>query len=66
MRLLNTVAAFGDSSLGDDLFPGGEDPLTTTDAAILETASTEVGFAVRAAATVGGTSMDEALFSICR
>lgn len=60
--LLNTLATLGESSLGDDLFPGGEDPLTTTDAAILETASTELGFAVRAAATVGGTSMDEALF----
>ncbi len=60
--LLNTVAAFGVSSLGEDLFPGGEDPLTTGDVTLLETASTDLGFSVRAAATLGGTSMDEALY----
>lgn len=60
--LANTLAAFGASSLGDDLFPGGEDPLTTGDSALLEAASTDLGFTVRAAATLGGASMDETLF----
>jgi len=58
----NIAAAFGQSALGEPLFPGGEDAHTTTDLDVLNTASTEVGFGVRAAALGAGESMDEVVY----
>jgi hypothetical protein len=45
----NVTDAFSRSALGDDLFPNGEDAHTSDDKFILETASSEIGFAVRSA-----------------
>lgn len=60
--LANAKASFGESSLGDALFPGGEDPHTTTDPDILMKASSEIGLAVRAAAVMDDLAMDEVVY----
>lgn len=60
--LANVQSAFGQSALGVDLFPGGEDPHSTADGALLDAASTELGRAVRTAAGFSGLSFDEVLF----
>lgn len=60
--LANAKSTFGESSLGDALFPGGEDPHTTADPDILANASSEVGLAVRAAAVMGDLAMDEVVY----
>ncbi|MDH3616959.1 MAG: hypothetical protein OEQ90_10875 [Gammaproteobacteria bacterium] len=59
--LANAKAAFGSASLGGDLFPGGEDPHSTTDLELLATASSDLGLAVRTAAGFAGLSMDEVM-----
>ena len=58
----NTAAAYGTSDLGDELFPAGEDPATSTDSDVLDTASTSLGIAVRAAAAIADVSADQAMF----
>jgi hypothetical protein len=58
----NVLATFGESALGEALFPGDEDPHTSTDTDILETASRELGFAARAAAVYNGLTMDEVMY----
>ena len=60
--LANAKAAFGESSLGDALFPSGEDPHTTADPEILMNASSDVGFAVRAAAVMDDLATDEVVY----
>lgn len=57
----NVVASFGQSSLGTDLFPGGVDVHDTTDADILDNASGDLGFAVRAASVMNTLPMEEVL-----
>ncbi|MGB5164256.1 MAG: hypothetical protein WBN61_03285 [Woeseiaceae bacterium] len=57
----NVVATFGSSSLGDDLFPGGEDAHSTGDLDILSNASGEIGLAVRRAALLNSVSMNDVL-----
>ncbi len=61
VALANATGVFGASSLGDELFPGGENPQTTTDIDVLAGASSAVGLAVRTAAGFAGLSMDEVL-----
>jgi len=61
VALGNAKAAFGSAALGDDLFPGGEDPHDTTDLELLATASSDLGLAVRTAAGFAGLSMDEVM-----
>jgi len=61
VALANATAAFGTSSLGDELFPGGEDPNDTADLDVLATASSELGLAVRTASGFAGLSRDEVL-----
>ena len=58
----NTMAGFGTSSLGNELFPGSEDPRTTEDLDLLESASSDLGFAVRGAAVIAGVSSDEVVY----
>ncbi len=61
VALANATGVFGSSSLGDDLFPGGEDPQSTDDLDILASASTALGLAVRTAAGFAGLSTDEVM-----
>ena len=61
VALTNATSVFGSSSLGEDLFPGGEDPQSTTDLELLADASSALGLAVRTAAGFAGLSMDEVL-----
>lgn len=62
IALANAKSTFGESSLGEALFPGDEDPQSTTDLDVLETASSEVGLAIRTAAVMNGLSMDEVMY----
>ncbi|MCP4301295.1 MAG: hypothetical protein GY783_11975, partial [Gammaproteobacteria bacterium] len=62
VALANATTVFASSSLGDDLFPGGEDPHTATDLDLLATASSAMGQAVRTAAGFAGLSMDEVMY----
>ncbi len=61
VALDNATSVFGSSSLGEDLFPGGENPQSTTDADVLAGASSALGLAVRTAAGFAGLSLDEVL-----
>lgn len=61
VALMNATDVFGTSSLGDDLFPGGEDPQSTDDLELLASTSSALGQAVRTAAGFAGLSMDEVI-----
>ncbi len=57
--LLSVQDALGADAQDGELFPGAEDPVSTSDEAVLERASTFVGRLVRTAAAVLGITPDE-------
>lgn len=61
VALTNATSVFGSSALGEDLFPGGENPQSTTDTDVLAGASSALGRAVRTAAAFAGLSTNEVL-----
>ncbi|MBT8441493.1 MAG: hypothetical protein KJO76_03825 [Gammaproteobacteria bacterium] len=61
VALANATSVFGESSLGEALFPGGENPQSTTDMDVLADASSALGLAIRTAAAFAGLSTDEVL-----
>ena len=62
VALANATSVFGSSSLGEDLFPGGENPQSTTDLDVLAQASAAMGLSVRTAAGFAGLSLDDVMY----
>jgi hypothetical protein len=60
--MMNALDAFGKDDFGEPLFPGGEDPISTTDMELLTAGSTALGLEVRTAAGVTGLSFEEVVW----
>ena len=61
VAMTNATGVFGTGALGEDLFPGGEDPRSTTNLDILAEASSAMGLVIRTAAAYAGLSMNDVL-----